>query len=95
MKKNSTLPAVAHVTARPPIDLEAAWTYAQETGDLQQDGKHISTGYSGANEGKNNPAMDNVPNVGPIPRRLDDRRPSRRQQRSRAVRAEAQSRTSD
>ncbi len=52
----------------PAIDLEATWTYAQKTGDLQQDGKHVSTGYSGANEGKNNPAMDNVPNVGPIPR---------------------------
>jgi hypothetical protein len=53
---------------RPTINLEAAWTYAQTTGDLQQDGKHISTGYSGANEGKNNPAMENVPNIGPIPR---------------------------
>lgn len=50
------------------VELEASWTYAQRTGDLKQDGKQVSTGYSGANEGKNNPAMENVSNVGPIPR---------------------------
>jgi type VI secretion system (T6SS) effector TldE1-like protein len=50
-------------------DLEAfAWTYAQNTGELQQDGRHAATGYSGAGEGRNNPAMESVPNVGPIPR---------------------------
>jgi len=52
-----------------PIDLEAfSWTYSQTTGELQQDGEHVATGYSGAGEGKNNPAMQNLPNVGPIPR---------------------------
>lgn len=50
------------------VELEASWTYAQRTGDLQQDGKQVSAGYSGANEGKNNPAMEDVPDVGPIPR---------------------------
>lgn len=51
------------------IDLEAlAWTYVQKTGELQQDGEHVATGYSGAGEGKNNPELQNVPNVGPIPR---------------------------
>jgi len=51
------------------IDLDAfAWTYAQRSGELQQDGEHVATAYSGAGEGKNNPAMENVPNVGPIPR---------------------------
>lgn len=50
------------------IDLEAfAWTYAQRSGELQQDGKTVATGYSGAGAGKNNPALENVPNVGPIP----------------------------
>ena len=49
-------------------DLEAqAWTYAQKTGELQQDGKPVATGYSGAGPGKNNPAMQMVHNVGPIP----------------------------
>ena len=67
-KTDPSVPTAAEATAGPPIDLAAAWTYAQKTGDLQQDGKHVSTGYSGASEGKNNPAMDNVPNVGPIPR---------------------------
>jgi hypothetical protein len=37
-------------------------------GDLQQNGTHVSTGYSGASEGTNNPAIENVPDVGPIPR---------------------------
>lgn len=49
-------------------DLNAlAWTYAQKTGELQQDGKPVATGYSGAGDGKNNPAMEKVHNVGPIP----------------------------
>jgi hypothetical protein len=49
-------------------DLNAcAWTYAQKTGELQQDGKQIATGYSGAGTGKNNPEMEKVHNVGPIP----------------------------
>jgi len=73
MGKNDTLPAAVFPTTafpaspvrRPAIDLEATWTYTQETGNLQLDGKHVSTGYSGANNGKNNPAMDNVPNIGP------------------------------
>jgi hypothetical protein len=76
MKKNNALPAGVLPTSafptsldrRPTIDLKATWTYAQNTGELQRDGKHVSTGYSGATEGKNNPAMDNVPNIGPIPR---------------------------
>jgi hypothetical protein len=45
-----------------------AWTYAQKTGELQQDGKDVATGYSGFEDGKNNPAMEAVPNRGPIPR---------------------------
>ncbi len=49
-------------------ELEAAWQYAQKTGELQQDGRHVATGYSGAGAGKNNPAMEKEPNVGPIPR---------------------------
>ena len=44
-----------------------AWTYSQKTGELQQDGQHIATGYSGGGEGKNNPDMQSVRNVGPIP----------------------------
>ena len=45
-----------------------AWTYVQETGELQQDGHHVANGYSGAGAGKNNSAMETVSNVGPIPR---------------------------
>jgi hypothetical protein len=49
-------------------DLNAlSWTYAQKTGELQQDGMPVATGYSGAGDGKNNPAMEKVHNVGPIP----------------------------
>jgi len=50
------------------LDLEGfAWTYSQNSGELQHNGKHVATGYSGAGQGKNNPAMENVSNVGPIP----------------------------
>ena len=54
---------------RPLFDIEAlAWTYTQSTGELQQNSKQRATGYSGAGEGKNNPAMEHVRDVGPIPR---------------------------
>ncbi len=43
------------------------WTYAQDSGQLLQDGQLIGTGYSGFDEGKNNPSMQAVANVGPIP----------------------------
>ena len=49
-------------------DIDAfAWTYAQKTGELQKDGKPVATGYSGIGTGKNNPEMQKVRNVGPIP----------------------------
>jgi hypothetical protein len=43
------------------------WTYAQESGELLQNGQQIGTGYSGFDNGKNNPSMQAVPDVGPIP----------------------------
>lgn len=43
------------------------WTYTQKTGWLSKEGKNVYHGYSGAGEGKNNPAMENVHEVGPIP----------------------------
>lgn len=43
------------------------WTYAQKTGELLLNGKHIANGYSGFDSGKNNPDMQAVPNAGPIP----------------------------
>lgn len=45
-----------------------AWTYSQSTGELKHDGVVVNRhGYSGAGSGKNNPAMQSVANVGPIP----------------------------
>ena len=48
------------------------WTYRQSTGQLIDAlGEVIGSGYSGAfGPGKNNPAMQNVPDVGPIPQGL-------------------------
>jgi hypothetical protein len=43
------------------------WTYRQSTGELLHDGGVIAHGYSGHGPGKNNPAMQGVPNIGPIP----------------------------
>jgi len=43
------------------------WTYAQQTGALLQDGQPVATGYSGFDDGKNNPAMQAVHDLGPIP----------------------------
>ncbi len=77
-KMNPVHPAPACPEAQPTrptfdrqtavIALDAfAWTYAQKSGELQQDGKPVATGYSGAGAGKNNPVMQNVCDVGPIP----------------------------
>ena len=51
------------------------WTYSQATGELKQDGKLVGTGYSGRNvpdgpQGRDNPELEGLPNVGPIPRGL-------------------------
>jgi hypothetical protein len=43
------------------------WEYSQSSGVLQR-GSYAAVGYSGAEpDGKNNPAMQSVHNVGPIP----------------------------
>jgi len=47
------------------------WTYKQSTGELSHNGVLAGVGYSGAGltavTGRNNPAMQNTPNQGPIP----------------------------
>ena len=43
------------------------YTYRQSTGELFHDGLPVTTGYSGHAEGRNNPALQSHPNVGPIP----------------------------
>ena len=37
------------------------------TGKITQNGAEFGTGYSGHGEGRNNPSMANVPDIGPIP----------------------------
>jgi len=46
------------------------WTYSQTTGILKDPEGNVATrdGYSGGGLGRNNQAMENVSNVGPIPR---------------------------
>lgn len=50
------------------------WTYNSSNGSLSHDGILVGTGYSGHDEGDdagvNNPLLESVPNVGPIPRGL-------------------------
>ena len=43
------------------------WFYQQKTGDLYLNDKLIGTGYSGHEDGLNNPEMQNAPSTGPIP----------------------------
>jgi len=43
------------------------WTYVQKTGELLKDGKHVAYGYSGHGPGLNNPEMQSVHDVGPLP----------------------------
>ncbi|PIT17208.1 tlde1 domain-containing protein [Snodgrassella alvi] len=44
------------------------WTYSQSTGELKHNGKFIVKGYSGKGLGKDNPKMESVSNIGPIPK---------------------------
>jgi hypothetical protein len=43
------------------------WSYAQKTGELTRDGQSVADGYSGCDNGKNNPDMQAIRDVGPIP----------------------------
>lgn len=43
------------------------WTYNQLSGELRKDGILLGVGYSGHGIGKNNPALEADPGVGPIP----------------------------
>jgi len=43
------------------------WTYSQSTGNLTRNGTAQATGYSGTGAGRNNAAMQNARNIGPIP----------------------------
>ena len=49
------------------------WRYEQKTGRLlhyesdEATAERVAIGYSGAGDGKNNPDMQDVPNVGPLP----------------------------
>jgi len=44
------------------------WTYCQSTGRLENaDHSRLFTGYSGNGEGLNNPQMDQVRGIGPLP----------------------------
>lgn len=44
------------------------YTFSQSSGDLRQDGRFLFTGWSGHDEGRNNPAMQADANLGPLPR---------------------------
>ncbi|WP_071988478.1 tlde1 domain-containing protein [Serratia sp. M24T3] len=43
------------------------WVYQQSTGELTKDGRLIAKGYSGKGAGKNNPALEGTPSIGPLP----------------------------
>lgn len=45
-----------------------AWRYHQGTGRLERGGVTVATGYSGAGNGRNNPGMESMQSIGPIPR---------------------------
>ena len=48
-----------------------SWVLVQRTGNLYSpSGEVVTVAYSGHSEGKNNPELESVPNVGPIPRGL-------------------------
>lgn len=46
------------------------WTYQQRNGRLLHDAREVWTGYAGCGEGLNNPAMQDVKGIGPLPQGL-------------------------
>lgn len=44
------------------------WTYRQTNGEIDHEGTFQGTGYSGYKEGRNNPAMESVVGIGPVPK---------------------------
>jgi len=44
------------------------WVYNQRTGIMTHNGEFIAKGYSESPDGKDNPAKEHIPFVGPIPR---------------------------
>lgn len=57
----------------PAAKMPAGWAWSQSAGRLYRDGKAAATGYSGRNapggqQGRNNPALEGVCAVGPIPK---------------------------
>ena len=45
-----------------------SWTYSQSTGEITNaKGELLATGYSGFMQGKNNPSLQSVRNLGPLP----------------------------
>ena len=43
------------------------WEYSQSKGTISHDGQKVGMGYSGVGQGLNNPEMQSVKNIGPIP----------------------------
>lgn len=43
-------------------------TYRQTTGEIKYNGQHLGSGWAGNHAGLNNPRMDHVRMVGPLPR---------------------------
>jgi hypothetical protein len=44
-----------------------SWTYEQKTGRLLLDGVYVARGYSGHGAGLDNPGLESVAEVGPLP----------------------------
>lgn len=43
------------------------WRWDQSAGELSRDGKFVAKGYSGKGRGKNNPALQGMAGIGPLP----------------------------
>ena len=44
------------------------WVWDQSAGTLRRDGALVSAGYSGKGRGRNNPALQGLAGIGPVPR---------------------------
>eukprot|EP00035_Acanthoeca_spectabilis_P005371 m.112947 g.112947 ORF g.112947 m.112947 type:complete len:144 (+) comp12994_c0_seq1:851-1282(+) len=58
-------------TPPPPVNEQPNWRYSQRSGELTSSDARLSrpvTGYAGHGEGVNNPAMEHMTDIGPLPK---------------------------
>jgi hypothetical protein len=64
----SAIPLPRYLVVKRSQPLSLMYTFSQSSGLFQSNGVYIAQGWAGQGPGRNNPAMQGVHNIGPLPR---------------------------